>query len=75
MGPMDITQNARTTYTVEVQGRWLDPLTMLEAPRTERFRVLAGHKHAAETAACQLFVSAAARERCRAVGDRTAKAG
>ena len=69
------TQNARMTYTVEVQGHWLDPMTMLEAPRTERFRVLAAHRHAAETAGYQLFGSAAARERCRAVGDRTAKAG
>ena len=69
------TQNARTTYTVEVEGLWLDPLTMVEAPRTERFRVLAGHRRAAETAAYQLFGSAAAKERCRAVGDRTARAG
>ena len=69
------TQNGRTTYTVEVKGTWLDPATMTEAPRTERFRVLAGHRRAAETAACQLFGSAAAQERCRAVGDRTAKAG
>ena len=72
---MDTTQNARTTYTVEVEGRWLDPMTMTEVPRTERFHVLAGHREAAETAAWQLFGSAAARERCRAVGDRTAKAG
>lgn len=50
-------------------------MTMVEAPHTERFRVLAGHAKAAETAACQLFVSAAASERRRAVGDRTAKAG
>ena len=48
---------------------------MIEAPRIERFNVLAGHRQAAETAACQLFGSAAARERCRAVGDRTVKAG
>ena len=69
------TQNARTTYTVEVQGRWLDPLTRIEAPRTERFRILAGHRQAAETAACQLFGSAAASERCRAVGELSARAG
>lgn len=72
---MDTTQSARMTYTVEVEGRWLDPVTRMEAPRTERFHVLAGHREAAETAACQLFGSAAARERCRAVGDRTATAG
>ena len=69
------TQNARTTYTVEVQGLWLDPMTMIEAPRTERFRVLAGHRTAAETAACQLFGTAAASERCVAVGERSARAG
>ena len=69
------TQNARTTYTVEVQGLWLDPMTMIEAPRTERFRVLAGHPKAAETAGCQLFGSAAASERCRVVGDCSASAG
>jgi hypothetical protein len=69
------TESARMTYTVEVEGLWLDPMTMIEAPRTERFKVLAGHRGAAETAAYQLFGSASARERCRAVGDRTAKAG
>jgi hypothetical protein len=66
---------ARTTYEVEVSGSWLDPRTQTEQPRTETFRVLAGHRAAAETAAVQLYGSAAAAERCRAVGDCTATAG
>ena len=68
------TQNARTTYTVEVVGSWLDPVTQVAQPRTERFHVLAGHRQAAETAASQHFGSAAASARCRAVGERTATA-
>jgi hypothetical protein len=66
---------SRTTYTVEVSGSWLDPRTQTEQPRTETFRILAGHPQAAETAGVQLYGSAAAKQRCTALEGCTAKAG
>jgi hypothetical protein len=62
------------TFTVEVSGSWLDPRTLLEAPRTETFRVLARHPGAAETAGLQLYGSAAAAQACVATGRRFARA-
>jgi hypothetical protein len=71
---MDDTPRKRATYTVEVGGSWLDPMTLTEAPHVETFKVLAQHRAAAETAGIQLYSVAASAQRCRVVGDRTARA-
>ena len=61
-----------TMFDVEVRGSWRDLSTHTEAPRTQRFRVLAPSRMSAEVTGAQLFGAAAAGERC-AVGACSAR--
>jgi hypothetical protein len=63
------------TYEVEVSGSWFDPRTAQEAPRSERFSVLALAPAHAEYAGLQLFGSAAADAHCVALSDASARVG
>lgn len=63
------------TYEVEVSGEWYDPRTLMAAPRSATFQVLALAPAHAEYAGRQLFGSAAAAEHCVARGDSSARVG
>ena len=61
-------------FLVEVGALCAELGTLVEVPRTERFRIAAPSPAAAETAGMQLFSAAAARQR-RLVRDPWARAG